>query len=122
MVIRNTPANRKLVNQMRDIVDSETGFIAHVDRGWNLGEDIRFEIATKSDAPLIVSTCVHEDGHFEILVRILKQKLDADETWLLANRLNSVAEMRNRIGVLTAQVRPELSRVEFYYDENEAAE
>ena len=120
MIIRNTPANRRLVNQMRDIVEAETGFRAHIDKTWNCGEDIRFEIGcVGTDTPLIVSTCVHEDGNFEILTRLLKQKFDAGETWLLACRLNSITDMRNRIGVLTAQARPELSRVEYYYDESD---
>ena len=119
MIIRNTPANRKLVNQMRDIVDSETGFAAHIDKGWNCGQDIRFEIGTKGDVPLIVSTCVHEDGRFEILTRLQPAKLDDFGTWQMACRLESVYSMRNRIGVLTAEAKPELSQVEYYYDEDE---
>ncbi len=121
MIIRNTPANRKLVNRMRDIVDAEIGFRAHIDRNWNRGDDIRFEIGCVGlDSPLIVSTCVHEDGRFEILTRLLRQKFDADETWLLACRLNSVTTLRNKIGALTAQARPELSRVECFYDESDS--
>ena len=113
MIIRNTPANRKLVKLMRDIVDAEIGFRAHIDRTWNRGADIRFEIGCVGlDSPLIVSTCVHEDGRFEMLVRLLRQKFDADETWLLACRLESVTTMRNKIGALTGQARPELSEYE----------
>ena len=119
MIIRNTPENRKLVNQMRDIVEAETGFTAHIDKGWNCGQDIRFEICTKGDAPLIVSTCVHEDGRFEILTRLQPAKLDDYGTWEMACRLESVYSMRNRIGVLTAQAKPELSRVERFYDESD---
>ena len=59
---------------------------------------------------------MHEDGCFEILVRLLRQKFDADETWMLACRLNSVTTMRNRIGALTAQARPELSA--WHHSEN----
>ena len=63
MIIRNNAANRRLVKQMRDIVEAEIGFRAHIDRTWNRGDDIRFEIACVGlDSPLIVSTCVHEDG------------------------------------------------------------
>ena len=117
MIIRNNAANRRLVKQMRDIVEAEIGFRAHIDRTWNRGDDIRFEIGCVGlDSPLIVSTCVHEDGRFEILVRLLRQKFDADETWMLACRLNSITTMRNRIGVLTAQARPELSA--WYEKEN----
>ena len=119
MILRNTPANRKLVNQMRDIVDTETGFHAFIDRKWNRGEDIRFEISTEGDAPFIVSTCVHEDGRFEILTRLQPAKLDDFGTWQMACRLESVYSMRNRIGVLTAQAKPELSQVEHYYDESD---
>ena len=87
MIIRNNAANRRLVKQMRDIVEAEIGFRAHIDRTWNRGDDIRFEIGCVGlDSPLIVSTCVHEDGCFEILVRLLRQKFDADETWMLACR------------------------------------
>ena len=119
MIIRNTPANRKLANQMRDIVEAETGFRAHIDSKWNCGQDIRFEICTVGDAPLIVSTCVHEDGRFEILTRLQPAKLDDYGTWQMACRLESVYSMRNRIGVLTAQAKPELSQVEFHYDESD---
>ena len=44
MIIRNNAANRRLVKQMRDIVEAEIGFRAHIDRTWNRGDDIRFEI------------------------------------------------------------------------------
>ena len=117
MIIKNTAENKRLVRKLRGIVNAEPGFRATVDCTWNCGKDIRLEIASEGwDAPLIVSTCLHEDGRFEILVRLLRQKFDADETWLLACRLNSVTTMRNRIGALTAQARPELSA--WYEKEN----
>ena len=112
-IIRNNTANRKLVKQMQDIVEAEIGFRAHIDRTWNRGDDIRFEIGCVGlDSPLIVSTSVREDGRFEIHVRLLRQEFDADETWMLACRLDSVTTLRNRIGALTAQARPGLSAYE----------
>ena len=71
MIIRNNAANRRLVNQLRDIVDAETGFRSHIDRTWNCGKDIRFEIGVVGmDAPFITVTDLDADGSFQISLRM----------------------------------------------------
>mgnify|MGYP007101929872 CR=1 FL=1 len=110
MIIRNNAANRRLVNQMRDIVEAETGFRAHIDRTWNRGDDIRFEIGVVGmDAPFITVTDLDADGHFQISLRMQLTDVPMDRIWELACRLESVTTMRNRIGALVAGARPEPS-------------
>ena len=47
MIIKNTPKGRRLVKQLSDYLHEATPYFrAMVDKGWNCGEDIRFEIAS----------------------------------------------------------------------------
>ena len=47
MILKNTPANRKLVNRLSDYISDTTPYFrTNVDKNWNLGKDIRFEIET----------------------------------------------------------------------------
>ena len=117
MVIKNTPENKRLVRKLRNIVNEEPGFRGRVDSTWNCGEDIRFEIASMGwDAPLIVSTCVHPEGRFEIKVRLyVRDALDAAGARNLTGLLQSVETMRTRIEAATLKAKPTLSD---YYNEN----
>ena len=110
MIIRNNAANRRLVNQMRDIVEVETGFRAHIDKTWNCGKDIRFEIGVVGmDAPFITVTDLDADGSFQISLRMQLTDVSMDRIWELACRLESVDTLRNRLGTMVAQARPEPS-------------
>ena len=110
MIIRNNAANRRLVNQMRDIVEAETGFRSHIDKTWNCGKDIRFEIGVVGmDAPFITITDLDADGSFQISLRMQLTEVPMDRIWEVACRMDSVSTLRNRIGALVADARPEPS-------------
>ena len=117
MIIKNTPENKLLVRRLRNIVNEEPGFRGKVDCTWNCGDDIRFEIASIGwDAPLIVSTCVHPEGRFEIKVRLyVREALDAAAARELTGLLQSVETMRTRIEKATLKAKPTLSD---YYNDN----
>ena len=107
MIIKNTPANRSLVRKMRNAVNACVDFRAEVDFTWNCKADIRFEIASIGmEAPLIVSTCLHEDGHLEITTRLLVKQLNAYETMRLGNLLLDVDRMTARLEELAIEYAP----------------
>ena len=118
MIIKNTAENKRLVRKLRGIVNAEPGFRATVDCTWNCGADIRFEIGSVGwDAPLIVSTCVHPEGRFEIRVRLLvRGSMDAEQTRNLASLLQGVESMRSQIEEATLRAKPALS--DYYQAEN----
>lgn len=110
MILRNNAANRRLVNQLRDVVDAETGFRSSIDRTWNCGKDIRFEIGVVGmDAPFITVTDVDADGRFHISLRMQLTEVPMDRIWEVACRMDSVETLRNRIGALVGEARPEPS-------------
>ena len=110
MIIRNNAANRRLVNQMRDVVESQTGFRASIDKTWNCGKDIRFSIGVVGmDAMFITVTELGADGTFQIHLRMQTNLIPMDRIWELTCRLESVDTLRNRLGAMVAQARPEPS-------------
>ena len=114
MIIRNNAANRRLVNQMRDIVEAETGFRAHIDRTWNCGKDIRFEIASVGERnPIIISTAYTPTGGFWFKVRLLWNQMDnAEDLIRMRFRLDDAETILLGIRPLIENAHPVLSEIE----------
>jgi len=81
MIIKNTAANRRLVDQLSDyMADKTLYFRSFIDLHWNLGKDIRFEISSVGDdSPLIIGTEYTTTGGFSFNVRLLQNKLEKPE-------------------------------------------
>ena len=115
MIIKNTPKGRRLVKQLSDYLHEATPYFrAMVDKGWNCGEDIRFEIASVGDdSPLIISTAYTPTGGFWFKVRLLSNQIeDPVELIRLSHRLSDsesvLAQMKNMI----EEAQPEISDCE----------
>ena len=95
MVFKNTAANRKLARKMEEAVKQYPGYKAIVDRNWNCGQDIRFEIGTSYalHAPFTVQTFCNDTGYFEIKLRMLQTELDSIEMLELKHWLEELAPL-----------------------------
>ena len=115
MIIKNTPKSRKLVKQLSDYLRSATSYYRPIlDKGWNCGKDIRFEIASVGDdSPVIISTAYTQAGGFRFKVRLLSNQIeDPIELIRLSHRLSDsesvLAQMKNMI----EEAQPEISDCE----------
>ena len=81
MVFKNTPANLKLARKMEQAVKRYPGYTAIIDRTWNCGQDIRFEIGTccALQVPFTVQTFCNDTGYFEIKLRMRKDEFDSTD-------------------------------------------
>ena len=77
MIIKNTAKNRRLVNQLAEYITETTPYFrAFIDKRWNLGKDIRFEVACVGfDSPLMIST-TYTLKSFSFKVRIFETKIE----------------------------------------------
>ena len=115
MILKNTSRNRKLVNRLSHYLCETTAFFRPmVDKGWNCGEDIRFEIASVGlDNPLIISTAYTRAGEFWFKVRLLKTELeDAHNLMRMRFRLDDCETILMNIRTMVEAAKPELSEIE----------
>ena len=115
MIIKNTPKSRRLVKQLSDYLRSATFYFRPIlDKGWNCGKDIRFEIASVGDdSPVIISTAYTQAGGFRFKVYLLSNQIeDPIELIRLSHRLSDsesvLAQMKNMI----EEAQPEISDCE----------
>ena len=114
MVFKNTPANLKLAKKMALAVKRYPGYTAIVDRTWNCGEDIRFEIASVGERnPIIISTAYTPTGGFWFKVRLLWNQLDTPEDLIrMRFRLDDAETILLGMRPLIENAHPRLSEIE----------
>ena len=115
MVIKNTAANRRLVNQLSDyLMDKTPYFRGSVNHSWNCGADIRFEIASVGEHnPLIISTAYTPTGGFWFKVRLLQNQLETpDDLIRMRFRLDDAETVLLGIRPLIEDAHPKLSEIE----------
>ena len=112
MVFRNTPANRQLAKRMEAIVNRCPGFTPFIDRGWNCGEDIRFEIGTSAalNCPFTVQTFCTDAGYFGIKARMRQIELDATEVIELKNWMADLETITSALTECIAEAKPQRSK------------
>ena len=112
MILKNTAANRRLVNQLSDyLMDKTPYFRGSIDLHWNCGADIRFEIASVGDdSPLIISTAYTPTGGFWFKVRLLSNQIEDTMGLIrLSHRLEDSEKVLIHIKNMIEKVQPELS-------------
>ena len=112
MVIKNTSKGRRLVKQLSDyLCDTTPYFRAMVDKGWNCGKDIRFEISSVGENnPLIISTAYSHTGGFWFKVRMLSNQIeDPVELMRLRHRLDDCETVLITMRNMIEQAQPETS-------------
>ena len=115
MIIKNTPANRKLVNRLSDYLERTTPYYrGMVDRSWNCGEDIRFEINSVGlDNPVIISTAYTKTGGFWFKVRLLYSQMeDTHQLIRLRFRLDDAETALLNVRTMIENAHPALSEIE----------
>ena len=115
MIIKNTPKGRRLVKQLSDYLHEATPYFrAMVDKGWNCGEDIRFEIASVGERnPIIISTAYTPTGGFWFKVRLLWNQLDTvDDLIRMRFRLDDAETILLGMRPLIENAHPRLSEIE----------
>ena len=112
MVFRNTPANQQLAKRMERVVNDHPGFKAIVDRSWNCGEDIHFEIGTSYalHCPFVIKTSCTDAGHFEISVRMYKDELDRTELAEMKNWASDLESIAEKLTNYIADAKPQRSK------------
>ena len=112
MIIKNTPKGRRLVKQLSDYLRNTTPYFRPmVDKGWNCGEDIRFEIASVGDdSPVIISTAYTPAGGFWFKVRLLSNQIEDPYTlMLLSHRLAASETVLIHMKSMVEEAQPEIS-------------
>ena len=112
MIIKNTPKGRRLVKQLSDYLHEATPYFrAMVDKGWNCGEDIRFEISSVGDdSPFIISTAYTPTGGFWFKVRLLSNQIEDTMGLIrLSHRLEDSEKVLIHMKNMIEKVQPELS-------------
>ena len=115
MIIKNTPKGRRLVKQLSDYLRNTTPYFRPmVDKGWNCGEDIRFEIASVGEHnPLIISTAYTPTGGFWFKVRLLQNQLETpDDLIRMRFRLDDAETILLGMRPLIENAHPKLSEIE----------
>ncbi len=115
MILKNTPANRKLVNRLSDCISDTTAYFrTSIDKRWNLGKDIRFEITSVGeDNPVLISTCCTADGRFRYKVRLLSNQIENDGDLVrLAFRLSDAEKMLLNLRSIIEHAHPATSEIE----------
>lgn len=115
MVIKNTAANRRLVNQLSDyLMDKTPYFRGSINCSWNCGADIRFEIASVGlNNPLIISTAYTPTGGFWFKVRLLQNQLETPEDLIrMRFRLDDAEAVLLGMRPLIENAHPRLSEIE----------
>ena len=115
MVIKNTAANRRLVNQLSDyLMDKTPYFRGSVNHSWNCSADIRFEIASVGERnPIIISTAYTPTGGFWFKVRLLWNQLDTvDDLIRMRFRLDDAETILLGMRPLIENAHPRLSEIE----------
>ena len=115
MILKNTAANRRRVNQLSDyLMDKTPYFRGSVDLHWNCGADIRFEIASVGERnPIIISTAYTPTGGFWFKVRLLWTQMDTAEDLIrMRFRLDDAETILLGIRPLIENAHPALSEIE----------
>ena len=115
MILKNTAANRRLVKQLSDYLENATAFFrASIDRNWNCGADIRFEIASMGERnPLIISTAYTPTGGFWFKVRLLQSQLETPEDLIrMRFRLDDAETVLLNLRPMIENAHPPLSEIE----------
>lgn len=109
MVFKSTPANLNLAKKMEQAVKRFPGFTAIVDRAWNCGKDIRFEIGTccALQVPFTVSTFCTDAGCFEIKLRMRKDEFDSIEALELKHWLEVLSPLTELLREYIAEAKPQ---------------
>ena len=109
MVFKNTAANRKLARKMEEAVKQYPGYKAIVDRNWNCGQDIRFEIGTSYalHAPFTVQTFCNDTGCFEIKLRMRKDEFDSTGMLELKHWLEVLEPLTALLKEYIAEAKPQ---------------
>ncbi len=109
MVYKNTPANLKLAKKMELAVKRYPGYTPIVDRTWNCGQDIRFEIGTccALQIPFTVSTYCTDTGYFEIKLRMRKDQFDSIEMLELKHWLEVLEPLTALLKEYIAEAKPQ---------------
>ena len=110
MILKNTPSNRKLVNQLSDCIRGTTPYFrATVITSWNNGRDIRFEIASVGTGnPLIIAT--EYKGTFSFKVCLLTNQVeDIGELAGMACRLSDAEKLLLILRSIIESAHPALS-------------
>ena len=97
MIMKNTPSNLALVRKLCKAVNSEVGFRAIVDRDWNCGEEIRFEIGVLQGTHFLVITNFTLDSGFQMTIRMREKELAMADVLELKDRLESVDKINSRL-------------------------
>ena len=115
MVFKNTPANIKLAGKMEQAVRRYPGYTAIVDRSWNCGQDIRFEIGTccALQVPFTVQTFCNDTGYFEIKLRMLQTELDSIEMLELKHWLEELAPLTQLLRDYIEEAKPQRATYAF---------
>ena len=112
MVIKNTSKGRRLVKQLSDyLCDTTSYFRPMVDKGWNCGKDIRFEIASVGDdSPVIISTAYTLAGGFWFKVRLLSTQIEDPFILMqLSHRLAASESLLIHMRNMVEEAQPEIS-------------
>ncbi len=112
MIIKNTPKGRRLVKQLSDYLSNTTPYFRPmVDKSWNCGEDIRFEIASVGDDnPVIISTAYTPASGFWFKVRLLSSQIEDSYTlMLLSHRLAASETVLINMKNMVEEAQPEIS-------------
>lgn len=115
MVFKNTPANLKLAKKMEQAVKRYPGYTTIVDRTWNCGQDIRFEIGTccALHIPFTVQTFCTDAGHFEIKLRMQQTELDSTEVLELKHWLEELNPLVALLREYIAEAKPQRATYAF---------
>ena len=115
MVFKNTPDNLKLAKKMALAVKRYPGYTAIVDRTWNCGKDIRFEIGTccALHIPFAVQTFCTDTGYFEIKLRMHKDEFDSIEMLELKHWLEVLESLTSQLKEYIAEAKPERATYAF---------
>ena len=112
MIIKNTPKGRRLVKQLSDYLRNTTPYFRPmVDKGWNCGEDIRFEIASVGDdSPVIISTAYTPADGFWFKVRLLSNQIEDPFVLMqLSHRLAASETVLIHMKSMVEEAQPEIS-------------
>lgn len=110
MIIKNTAKNRGLVNQLAEYITETTPYFrAFIDKRWNLGKDIRFEVSCVGfNSPLMINTAYTLNG-FNFKVRIFENKIeDVYDLSQLRYRLEDGEKVLTHLKELIESVQPEV--------------
>jgi hypothetical protein len=115
MILKNTAANRRLVNRLSNYISDTTPYFrTSIDKSWNLGKDIRFEITSVGENnPVLIGTYCTADSGFRYRVRLLSNQIENDSELIrLAFRLSDAEKMLLNLRSMIEQAHPATSEIE----------